>query len=159
MVGVCYEGNDEEGKRDGKPNLPEKSLDRISSPEQLNDYLKVTRPAVWAVLVAVILLLVGTLVWSSFAYIGSFVDGVAEVENGVMTVRFEDKTFAGRVKEGMNVKVGDHTDAIHTVGRDSSGSDFAQADTDLENGIYDATVMYRETQVLDLLFDSGKDSE
>ena len=26
----------------------EKSLERMSSPEQLNDYLKVTKPMVWA---------------------------------------------------------------------------------------------------------------
>ena len=31
------------------------SLDQISSPEQLNDYLRVTNPAVWLVLTAVIL--------------------------------------------------------------------------------------------------------
>ncbi len=30
----------------------EKSLNYISSPEQLNDYLKVTKPAVWAILAA-----------------------------------------------------------------------------------------------------------
>ena len=35
----------------------EKSLEQISSPEQMNDYLQVTNPAVWLVLVAVILLL------------------------------------------------------------------------------------------------------
>ena len=31
----------------------EKSLNYISSPEQLNDYLKVTKPAVWIVLIAI----------------------------------------------------------------------------------------------------------
>lgn len=35
----------------------EKSLKYISSPEQINDYLKVTKPAVWGVLVAIIILL------------------------------------------------------------------------------------------------------
>ncbi len=34
----------------------EKSIDRISSPEQLNDYLRVTSPAVWVILLAVVLL-------------------------------------------------------------------------------------------------------
>lgn len=41
-----------------------KSMDRISSPEQLNDYIKVTTPSVWLVLVATIIILVGVLVWS-----------------------------------------------------------------------------------------------
>ena len=35
-----------------------KSLERVSSPEQLNDYLHVTSPAVWVVLAAVIVLLI-----------------------------------------------------------------------------------------------------
>ena len=36
-----------------------KTLDRISSPEQITDYLRVTNPGIWVVLVAVILLLDG----------------------------------------------------------------------------------------------------
>lgn len=42
----------------------QKSLNRVSSPEQLNDYIRVTRPSVWLVLAAVILLLAGIIVWS-----------------------------------------------------------------------------------------------
>lgn len=41
-------------------------MDRVSSPEQLNDYIRVTTPSVWIVLIALILLLVGFLVWSIF---------------------------------------------------------------------------------------------
>lgn len=41
-----------------------KSLDRVSSPEQLNDYIQVTSPSVWLVLAAIILLIVGMLAWS-----------------------------------------------------------------------------------------------
>jgi len=46
-----------------------KSLERISSPESLNDCLHVTSPAVWLILTAVILLLAGMLIWSSVASI------------------------------------------------------------------------------------------
>ncbi len=41
-----------------------KSLDRVSSPEQLNDYIRVTTPSVWLVLAALLVLLVGMLAWS-----------------------------------------------------------------------------------------------
>ena len=54
-----------------------KSLERISSPESLNDYLHVTSPAVWLILTAVILLLAGMLIWSSVASIDSFATGTA----------------------------------------------------------------------------------
>ena len=44
----------------------EKSLEKVSSPEALNDYIRVTTPSVWIVLIALVLLLVGMLVWSIF---------------------------------------------------------------------------------------------
>ena len=37
----------------------EKSIERISSPEDLSNYLHVTRPSVWLILAAVILMLLG----------------------------------------------------------------------------------------------------
>ena len=44
----------------------EKSLERISEPEQLHDYIRVTSPGVWLVLIAVIVLLAGVMVWGVF---------------------------------------------------------------------------------------------
>ncbi len=44
----------------------QKSIDRVSSPEELNDYIRVTTPSVWIVLIAIVALLVGMLVWSIF---------------------------------------------------------------------------------------------
>ncbi len=129
----------------------EKSLKYISSPEQLNDYLKVTKPSVWVVLFSIVLLLIGLIVWGTFAYIASSVDGVAEVENGMMTVYFHDDEFAVNVQEGMEIIIGDTEIPITSVGRNSEGHTFAVAETDLEDGHYDATVNYKQTQVLGLL--------
>ena len=128
------------------------SLDRIQSPEQLNDYLRVTNPSVWVVLTAVILILAGALIWGSFAYIDSFAAGVGEVKNGVMMVTFEDDTLAKNVKAGMNITVGDASCAIVSIGRASDGSLFAQANTTLADGSYQVKVRYRQTQLLELLF-------
>ena len=44
----------------------QKSIQRVSSPEELNDYIRVTTPSVWVVLAALIVLLVGMLTWSIF---------------------------------------------------------------------------------------------
>jgi len=43
-----------------------KGIDKITSPEKLDDYIRVTTPSVWLVLAAVVLLLVGALVWGFF---------------------------------------------------------------------------------------------
>ena len=47
----------------------EKSLDKVSSPEALNDYIRVTTPSVWIVLIGLAVLLVGMLAWSIFGRI------------------------------------------------------------------------------------------
>ena len=46
-----------------------KSLDRISSPEQLNDYIRVANPGIWMILAAVIILLAGVCVWGIFGHL------------------------------------------------------------------------------------------
>lgn len=46
-----------------------KSIERVSTPEQLNDYIRVTTPSVWAVLIATVVLMLGVLVWGVFGRI------------------------------------------------------------------------------------------
>ncbi len=58
----------------------DKSLKRISNPEQLNDYIKVTTPSVWLILFATLILIFGTLFWAVFGTIRVNTDtGVKEV--------------------------------------------------------------------------------
>ena len=42
----------------------EKSMERIHSPEELSDYIRVATPSVWLVLLATTILLAGMLAWS-----------------------------------------------------------------------------------------------
>ena len=130
----------------------QKSLDQISSPEQLNDYMRVTNPSVWIVLAAVILLLAGMILWSSVASIDSFATGTAQVKDGTMTVRFENAQIAKSISSGMEVVVGETASVISSVGKDENGSVFATANTTLTDGVYTAKVIYKNTKVLKLLF-------
>ena len=43
----------------------QKSLERISSPEQMNDYIRVTNPGVWMVLGTIVALLAGVIIWAA----------------------------------------------------------------------------------------------
>ena len=127
------------------------SLDHIQSPEQLDQVLRVTNPGVWLLLTAVILLLAGLLIWGSFTYIDSVARGSAEVSGGVLTFRFDDEDTAQYAEVGMSVTVGETKTEIRSLGRDGQGA-FALADTDLPDGVYEAGVQYRQTQILRLLF-------
>lgn len=127
------------------------SLERIQSPEQLNDYLRVTNPSVWVLLTAVILLLAGLLIWGAVTDIDSVAAGSAEVTDGVLTLRFDKDAITDGIEVGMSVTVGETDYPIRTLGYDEQGY-FALADTDLANGVYEAGVQYKHTQILRLLF-------
>jgi len=45
----------------------QKSIDRISSPEQLHDYMRVTSPRLWMILFIIIALVAGLIVFSTMA--------------------------------------------------------------------------------------------
>lgn len=128
------------------------SVESIQSPEQLNDYMRVTNPTVWIILVSVIIMLAGMLIWSYYATIDSFIRGTAIVEDGSMVVVFTDAQVANNLEEGMEVTAGDSTSVITSLGRLEDGTVFALADTDLPNGSYEARVLFRQTQVIKLLF-------
>ena len=48
-----------------------KSIERISSPEQLNDYIRVSNPGIWLLLATIVILLAGACVWAAFGTIES----------------------------------------------------------------------------------------
>ena len=130
----------------------QKSLDQISSPEQLHDYLHVTNPTVWLILAAVALLLIGAVIWSSVASVDSFASATATVKGGTMTIRVDDTDLAKNIESGMKVLVGDGSTKVASVRHDSNGTMFAVAQTTLDDGTYDAKIVLRKTQVLSLLF-------
>ena len=46
-----------------------KSIDKVSSPEKLDDYIRVTTPSVWITLVAILVVIVGASIWGIFGRI------------------------------------------------------------------------------------------
>ena len=58
-----------------------KSLDRISSPEQLNDYIKVSNPSIWLILSALIVIIVSVFIWSISGNITTTVSANAIVKS------------------------------------------------------------------------------
>jgi uncharacterized membrane protein len=45
------------------------AIDRVASPEQLTDYIRVGKPSVWVTLAAVVLLLASLFVWAAFGQV------------------------------------------------------------------------------------------
>ena len=126
----------------------EKSMNRVSSPEQLNDYVKVTSPSVWLVLGAVIILLCGVCVWGIFGTLDSTIRAAALCENGKLTfgltVRVDGTEYTINEISEIPQPVTEDMDAylLH-LGSLTAGEWVyaAQADTDLPDGVYEVTIV------------------
>lgn len=68
----------------------QKSIDRINSPEQLNNYIRVSNPGVWLVLTAIIILLAGVCVWSVFGRLETRITVAGSCINGILTCYADD---------------------------------------------------------------------
>lgn len=79
-----------------------KSLDRVNSPEQLNDYIRVASPGVWLVVLAVLSLLVGSFVWVHFGHVDAAVDTVAICQGGTMHC-YIDEADISRITDEVRV--------------------------------------------------------
>ena len=71
--------------KDGKKIFREKIMERVSSPEQLEDYIGVTSPGMWMVMGAVVLLLAGVCVWGIFGRLDTVIKAPAVVKDGTIT--------------------------------------------------------------------------
>lgn len=84
------------------------SIDRVSSPEQLNDYIRVSNPGVWMILAAVIALLIGVCVWGFFGQLETKIATAGTCENGIFTCYVTEEKI-DRIKSGMTVNVDGNT--------------------------------------------------
>ena len=99
------------------------SLDRLNSPENLNEYIKVANPGMWVALVAIIVVLIGGLVWCALAELKSTCKAVVIVSDGEATCYVLDED-ASSVKPGMELMINGEE---YTLGSHmQSGHDFAE---------------------------------
>ena len=128
------------------------SMDRISSPEQLTDYLKVTNPGIWVLLAAVIILLGGLFAWSMVGNLETVAEGVAVVENGTAQIMVTD-TANSKIASGMTVRIGDDEYRIAAVEKDEYGRAVAFAPIDKTDGRYDVKIVTESVHPIKFLFD------
>ena len=84
----------------------QKSLERVSSPEQLNEYIRVSNPGVWMLLAAIVVLLVGVCVWGVLGRLDTTLSAAAVSAEG-KTLLYVKEDSIGQVAEGMTVRIGE----------------------------------------------------
>lgn len=93
----------------------EKNIERVSSPDQLNEYMRVTNPGVWLILGAVILLLAGFCVWGIYGHMDSLTKGAVRVDE-TGAVCYVTEKVRDKLSEGMSLQVNGHEATVTAIG-------------------------------------------
>lgn len=128
------------------------TLERISSPERLTDYLRVTSPGIWIVLVAIIIMLVGFFVWMSVGTIETTAPVGVSTHNRRATVAVKSEVNA--MSKDMTVRVGGKEATILSTSTDNYGRTVGEAEVDLPDGMYDGTLVIESVHPISFLLTS-----
>lgn len=106
-----------------------KSLEKISSPEQLDAYIRVSTPGIWMLLAAIVTLLVGVCVWGVMGHLDTTLSTVAVVQDNRLAVYVKEGDIQD-VDSGMKVTVDNKEFTIVSVANepiavDETFSDYA----------------------------------
>ena len=126
----------------------EKTLERISTPDQLTDYLKVTNPGIWVILAAVIILLAGVFVWSCTGVMETKAPATVIIREDVAEVAIKD---AKELREGDELRVGGGSYNIASVTEDKFGRRIGVARVELPDGVYEGVVIVEKTHPIEFL--------
>ena len=136
---------------EGETVFRKKTLDRISSPEQLTDYLRVTNPGIWVILAAVILLLAGVFAWSMVGTLETKAEVKVVVSDHIaQIVPLGSETLA----DGMPLRVSGQDYRIAFAQTDEYGRSVGMAEVNLPDGTYDGTVVTEAVQPISFLLES-----
>ncbi len=149
----------------------EKSMERLSAPEELNGYLRITGPGVWVVLLGLIVLILGLLVWGGLGTLSSSVIVPAKAENGKVScyvlgkdlnnsdeeidIYIGDLEMEAKKKEAKEVTLDASSDPeLFSSGYLTAGKKVMvlTCETSLQDGFYAAEVVTEVIHPLSLLF-------
>ena len=128
-----------------------KSLDKVKSPENMDDYIQVANPGVWLLLISVLLLLAGAIIWGIFGHVDSTAATTVRVENGAAVCYIPDERVSS-VQEGMTVQFGDGEAVISQVEMD--GQDYVgilETDVSATDGIYEGKIVLQSVRPMSFI--------
>lgn len=129
----------------------EKTIQRISSPEKLTEYLRVTNPGIWIVLSAIILLLGGLFIWAAIGTLETKADAKVIVEDHVAMVVTDGST---RLADGMPLRILSEDYYIAATTEDDYGRVYGITEVMLPDGSYEGTVIVEQVRPIDFLLES-----
>ena len=143
--------------------VQERKERRISSPEELHDYMHVTGPGLWIMLAVIIGGLAVLIFYASTMKLENLMDVSVQVTDdgpGGEPARLTCSLTGDRkdqVKIGMKVRVAGQEGTVTTLVEDDEEvmavAVLDQADVELKSGAYDATIVLESTSPVSFLID------
>ncbi len=142
-----------------------KSVERISSPEELHDYMRVTSPRLWIVLVAIVVLLAGFIVYASMARMENTLPIKMELfelvdeDEGIKHTAVSSTlpySQMGLLEPGMRVRLGEEEGTVTYIYTDDQGNAGIIMHMDKEylplpSGIYDGVLVLESVTPISFL--------
>ena len=92
-----------------------KSIDKVSSPEQLNDYIRAAEPGVFLILAAIIAFLAGACVWGVFGRLDTVVKTAGTCSGGIVACYVKEADISA-VQAGTEITVDGEQGTVTEVG-------------------------------------------
>lgn len=153
----------EEKEMENKSVFRKEALARISSPEQMEDYMRVASPRLWMLLSAIIALLIGFVIFAATATMENVVKVQAEVTTDILEdgtkyslIVFDiPKEQEDVLKIGMPLRIGEHEGQIavfyRTTEDDKAGGVLNDTSVILLEGSYDVEIVTETTTPISFL--------
>ena len=100
-----------------KQLLKKSNIDKFSSPEQLHDYVKVANPGLWMVISAIVILLVGVVVWGFIGKIDTTMSTAIVTDSGNAVI-YVGESEVEKLEIGMTVRSEDKEYQITDIAKD-----------------------------------------
>lgn len=126
-------------------------LEKISTPEDLTEYLKVTDVGVWTVLLSVIFLAIGVFAWSVIGTLETTADAKIVVKNNQARVVISDDYV---LDAGDTVRIPGKEFAIASLDNDEFGRQVGKAVVTVPDGKYEGVVVVGKFKPIDFLTQS-----
>ena len=149
----------------------QKSLDKINSPEALDKYIKTTSPSIWVMLVAIIVFLVGVIIWSVVGKVESKKKIGCEIKNTYVTCALKESDVDNVLSESFiliddekieiksiegptNCENSDISSYVTFTGgiEDDEWFYLVKANSKLIDGNYDATIVFESISPITFIF-------
>jgi hypothetical protein len=117
------------------------------SPDDLNDYIRVTNPGIWLLIVAILSILIGTLCWGIFGHVDQTTSATVYVKNHTVTCTVDNLS---QVKDGMQVK---YSNTQGTISQIKNTYCVIDAKDEIKNGKYEGELILQSVSPISFLLD------